>query len=106
MTQPFSLLGLPTQGSYYLLSDGTRYARHGGPDATGLLVLPTLDRAERFCRTVGAGLPQFRPVEVGAASVLRAGLAAGGFCTADGLRVTVVGVSARPYAGTGPEGAR
>jgi hypothetical protein len=90
MTQLFHKLGLPEQGSYYLLSDGTRYARHGSKDAVGLLVLPTLDTAEHFRRTVGAGLPQFKPVEVEAREVIAAGLAAGGFCAAEGLRVTVV----------------
>jgi hypothetical protein len=57
-----------------------------------LLVFSSLDKAERFCRTVGAGLPQFKPVEVGIEAAVQEGLAVGGFCVADGLRVGVVSV--------------
>ena len=86
---------LHAQDTFYLLWDGARHARHGTPDASGLLVFASLDQAERFRRTVGAGLPGFQAVQADLDEVVRAGVAAGGYCVANGLRVSVLSVNPR-----------
>lgn len=80
---------LPVQEHYYLLHDGVKFAKHGTPEANGLLVFETRDRADRFCQTVGKALPAFRPVRVDAEEFLRLVEEVGAVCLADGLKVGV-----------------
>lgn len=78
------------QDHYYLLTDGTKYARHGSEEANGLLVFANLDRAEQFCLTIVArtNLP-FVPVKVSGPDFLEHALAAGAICVVDGLTARV-----------------
>ncbi len=81
---------LPVQDHYFVLYDGEGYARHGIPSGpVGLLVFPTLEKAEAFYESVGVGIPQFKPTSVSAESFHRLCKEAGGFCVAEGLMVGV-----------------
>ncbi len=82
---------LPIQDHYFVLYDGKQYARHGiSSDAVGVVVFPTLQKAEAFYESVGVGLPQFKPTRVSAELFYRLCEEAGRFCVAEG---TMVGVS-------------
>jgi hypothetical protein len=81
---------LPVQEDYYLLSNGRRYAQHGGSeDETGVLVFPTWEEAEDFRSTVGKGLPEFKTVKVDAETMLDAVEESGALCRSKGLSVLV-----------------
>jgi len=79
---------LPVQDHYYLLSDGTRFAKHGTETCNGIVVFTNLERAEQFQMTVGKGL-NFEPCKVTAGRFLAEAEKVGAFCLAEGLRVTV-----------------
>jgi len=84
---------LPVQDNYYLLYDGTQYARHGSDvNKTGLLVFANLERAEQFCITVGKGLSKFVPTKVSADEFLRLCEEHGAFCVAEGMSVKVCSI--------------
>lgn len=104
-TQTKSLADLlPAQEHYYLLHDGVKFARHGTPEAIGLLVFEDRERADRFCLTVGKALPAFQPVRVGAEEFLRLVEEVGAVCMADGLKVVVATMGPRrSRPGTQPE---
>lgn len=80
---------LAVQEHYYLLHDGKKYAKHGTPEANGLLVFESRQRANQFCQTVGNALPAFQPVKVDAEEFMRLFEEAGAVCMADGLKVVV-----------------
>lgn len=89
-TQTKSLADLlPAQEHYYLLHDGVKFARHGTPVATGLLVFEGRERADQFCQTVGKALPAFQPVKVGAEEFMRLVEEVGAVCVVEGPSVTV-----------------
>lgn len=89
-TQTKSLADLlPVQEHYYLLHDGGKFARHGTPEATGLLVFDDRKRADRFCQTVGTALPDFRPLRVDAEEFTQLVEEIGAVCVVDGLKVVV-----------------
>lgn len=95
---------LPAQEQYYLLHDGKNYAKHGTPEANGLLVFETLEGADLFCQTVGKALPAFQPVRVGAEELLRLFEEDGAVCMADGLRVLVATPGPTEQEPVNPEG--
>ena len=79
---------LPIQDHYFVLFDGQRYARHGhSTGSIGVVVFLTVEKAETFCRTVGVGLPSFKPTRVSAETFHRLYKEAGAFCVAEGLTV-------------------
>jgi len=80
---------LLVQNHYYLLTDGTRFARHGTPQTNGLLVFANLERAEQFCVTVGKSLPMFMPVKVSVEEFMEIVKGIGAICVAEGLTVRV-----------------
>lgn len=80
---------LPLQDYYYLLHDGTKYARHGTVEANGVVVFTSIEKAQRFCETVGSGMPAFRPMRLTAVDFFELLVNVGSFCVADGLEVTV-----------------
>lgn len=80
---------LPVQEHYYLLHDGVKFAKHGTPEADGLLVFEDRERADQFCLTVGKALPAFQPVKVDAEEFMRLFEEVGAVCVAEGLSVTV-----------------
>lgn len=89
-TQTKSLADLlPAQEHYYLLHDGVKFARHGTPEAIGLLVFEDRERADRFCQTVGTDLPAFKPVRVDVDDFMRLFEEVGAVCVAEGMCVTV-----------------
>lgn len=92
MTQQTKSLAdlLPSQGHYYLLHDGVKFARHGTPEAIGLLVFEDRERADQFCLTVGKALPAFKPVRVDAEEFMRLVEEVGAVCVVDGLLEVVV----------------
>jgi hypothetical protein len=98
---------LPRQAHYYMLSDGSRYARHGKAEANGLLVFAILERAEQFMMTIGAALPEFKPVKHTAEEVLAVVVANGGrLCVTDNrLAATVATIVNAPQTAFGMEGA-
>lgn len=80
---------LPVQEHYYLLHDGKKYAKHGTPEADGLLVFENREGADQFCQTVGKALPAFKPVRVDVGDLMRLVAEVGAVCMADGLKVVV-----------------
>jgi hypothetical protein len=53
---------LPIQSSYFLLSDGKKYAIHGfSPRHHGILVFTEQALARQFVQKIGYRLPQFQP---------------------------------------------
>src|SRR4051794_35787164 len=63
---------LPIQSSYFLLSDGKKYAIHGiSPLHYGVLVFPESAQAHWFVQKIGYRLPQFQPVKVSAKELIR-----------------------------------
>lgn len=80
---------LPAQEHYYLLHDGVKYAKHGTPEADGLLVFENREGADQFCQTVGMALPAFQPVKVDAEEFMRLFEEVGAICVTEGLSVTV-----------------
>lgn len=91
MTINMKTLGdlLPAQEHYFLLHDGKRYAKHGTPEANGLLVFETREGADQFYQTVGKAMPAFQPVKVDAEEFMRLFEEVGAVCVAEGLCVTV-----------------
>lgn len=91
MTQQTKSLAdlLPAQEHYYVLHDGVKFARHGTPEAIGLLVFEDRERADRFCQTVGTALPNFRPLRVDAEEFTQLLEEIGAVCVVDGLKVVV-----------------
>lgn len=104
-TQTKSLADLlPAQEHYYLLHDGVKFARHGTPEAIGLLVFEDRERADQFCLTVGNALPAFKPVRVDVDEFMRLVEEVGAVCVVDGVKVfvgTLRPLRSRP--GTQPE---
>jgi len=101
---------LPVQEHYYLLHDGKKFAMHGTPEATGLLVFETREQTDHFYEAVGKAVPTFQPVRVSAEELLRLVEEVGAVCVVDGLKVVVATLKpqrAKPI-GTGasinPEG--
>lgn len=80
---------LPVQEHYYLLHDGVKYAKHGTPEADGLLVFENREGADQFCQTVGMAMPAFQPVKVDAEEFMRLFEEVGAVCVAEGMSVTV-----------------
>ena len=80
---------LPVQNEYYLLSNGEKFARFGHGNANGLLVFETIEKANEFWQTVGVGIPEFKPVNVDAETLLTLIEEIGAICVTDGLNVGV-----------------
>lgn len=80
---------LPAQEHYYLLHDGVKFAKHGTPEADGLLVFENREGANQFCQTVGMALPAFQPVMVDAEDFLRLVEEVGAVCMIQGRKVVV-----------------
>ena len=88
---------LPAQEHYYLLHDGVKFARHGTPEAIGLLVFEDRERADQFCLTVGKAMPAFLPVRVDVDDFMSLVEEIGAVCVVDGLLEVVV-ATLRPRA--------
>jgi hypothetical protein len=87
---------LPSQGHFYLLSDGKRFAQHGCPEDKGLLVFDHWEKAEDFRRTIGAGMPEFKTVQVGPERVFEEFVRHGAMCVAEGKEVTIYRIHKKP----------
>ena len=95
---------LPVQEHYFMLHDGKKYAKHGTPEANGLLVFETREAAAEFCQTVGKALPAFRPVKVHAVEFMRLVEEEGAVCMANGLKVVVATLNQSGQEPVNPEG--
>jgi hypothetical protein len=95
---------LRTQDHYYLLHDGTNYARHGTAGSNGLLVFETREGADQFHQTVGKALPAFQPIRVEAEEFLRLCDEVGAVCMAEGLKVVVATLTPQGWEPVNPEG--
>lgn len=87
---------IPGQDRYYLLTDGTSYARHGTEDANGLLVFSILERAEQCCMTLAKNTAFF-PVRVSGHEFLELAVKYGSICVAEGRNVTIATLRTTPF---------
>src|ERR1700675_4980409 len=88
---------LPIRGQFYLLSDGERYAEHGmSENEKGVLVFYKWEKAEEFRRTIGAGMPEFKTVQVTPEKVFQEFVRHGAMCVLDGEKGTLYEIHEKP----------
>lgn len=88
---------LPAQEYYYMLFDGTKYARQGTSKTNcGLLVCPNIEKAEEYRQKVARALPQFKTIKVSFETLKSMLSTCNAICLVDGLAVMVCQVSTDP----------